>query len=401
MILDKFINSWNTPILYAHNIPSLHDYIDTESNKHLQLAILMSIGTYVSSKKSFDAVISDISKLEGKFPAIYIDSGGFQYLKGTLKKKDIDKHTKFYFDFIDYIVKRYSNNDITTPIFIFSLDIPGCRTSNSDDVVDNESGFNASYSIYEEIARRYKEDPIQRQILICVTHFSTNEVYSRWKKIYSIKNLNLAEYVAGSSTQFVHKKTVPLGGYNVLHMLALRIHGFNNVKLYHLLGTRSLDRLYPIFDVSRRFNIRITHDSTPNFYYRDIIIPIRLSNQKYRITKLDPRYNKPQIIRSANDIYRNDNVTKTVEKILDELANITDKEKLRKTNLKASSLNYLAAIEAIATAMTNKVIDNITNDIYAESNIDKLTQYKLIDLCEHEPEACEKMITSVLDKFVG
>jgi len=181
--VKQFVNNWNTKIFYAHNMNLFDKYVPENVFKELGVGYLISLGTYLSSKVNLDTFITIIKNLE-KLPyaAIYIDSGGFQYIKGKLTKKDIDNHIKVYFELIDYIDAQYKQQNISKPIFIFSLDIPACRANNADDVVDEQTSISASYNVYSEIARRFKEHETQRQFIITVLHFSPSIVYRNWKK---------------------------------------------------------------------------------------------------------------------------------------------------------------------------------------------------------------------------
>jgi len=401
-LLNSFVNNWNTKIFYAHNMSSFDKYVPENVFKELGIGYLISLGTYLSSKVDLNTFITIIKNLE-KLPyaAIYIDSGGFQYIKGKLTKKDIDSHIKVYFELIDYIDAQYKQQNISKPIFIFSLDIPACRANNTDDVVDEQTSISASYDVYSEIARRFKEYETQRQFIITVLHFSPSIVYQNWKQIYQLPNLNMAQYVATGSSWWMHKKPISVGAYNVLHYCLLRANGFKNIKLYHILGTKSLDRLYPSYDVLTMYNISITHDTTPYTYYRPLLVPIyNKKTNRYNVTKLDIRSNKLQLIKIVDELL-GDNVAKWVESMFDELNDLSNVKHITKTkNIKVSKMMYVSLLDILSTLLINKVIDKIDRSIYTEFKINRDYQFKLLELADQDPEKLEQLLLPYLDKFI-
>ena len=134
--------------------------------------------------EDFHAGVVDFkSKYSFCNPKIWIDSGGFAFINGTIPAKDVGNLIDLYATYLGKFEGDFYR--------IFSLDLP---------FNEKDASFNSRKSIYEANLKsldlslqKIMQTPGLCDKFIFVMHFLRGESYSIWSKIY--KNLNLGAHI--------------------------------------------------------------------------------------------------------------------------------------------------------------------------------------------------------------
>jgi len=117
---------------------------------------------------------------------LYIDSGGYSIIAGTIKKEEIYPFIDNYFYFLEETNKEKNNTPYN---FIFSLDIP---LSLKLDINYYDYIYNANRYSQEKYISLYQKYPNVKNHSIFVWHFKTPNLFEIWNKIFY--ELNLYQY---------------------------------------------------------------------------------------------------------------------------------------------------------------------------------------------------------------